>query len=89
MRANTNSRVMSYGLALAPLLVAGCSHAPSVDILGSFFPAWLVCFVAAVLLTAVSRFVLLRFRMKFDLPVLAYVSLTACFTLALWLIFFH
>jgi hypothetical protein len=60
-----------------------------VDLLGSFFPAWLVCFVVAVLLTALSRSVLLRFHMKFDLPVLAHLSLTAFFTFVLWLVFFY
>ena len=89
MRANANSRFMSYEAALASLFLAGCGRAPSVDVLGSFFPGWLVCFAAAVLLTALSRLVLLRFRMKVELPVLAYPSLTAFFTFALWLIFFY
>ena len=75
--------------ALAPLLFTGCGRAPAVDILGSFFPGWLVCLVAAILLTAIGRLVLLRFRLNFDLPVVAYPSLTAFFTFALWLIFFH
>jgi hypothetical protein len=60
-----------------------------VEILGSFFPAWLVCLVAGILLTAIGRLVLLRFHMNFDLPVVAYPSLAAFLTFALWLIFFH
>jgi hypothetical protein len=56
---------------------------------GSFFPAWLVCLTLAVLLTALTRLVLLRFHMNLDLPVLAYPSLAALLTFALWLIFFH
>ncbi len=89
MSAVANRRFTRYVLTLAPLLLASCSRAPSVDILGSFFPAWLVCFAAAVLLTVLSHFVLLRLRMKIQLPVLAYLSLTALFTFALWLIFFY
>jgi fructose-specific phosphotransferase system IIC component len=88
MRAGA-SRFASYARALAPLFLAGCGRAPSVDILGSFFPAWLVCFAAAVLLTALSRYVLLGFHMKLELPVLAYPSLTAFLAFALWLIFFY
>jgi hypothetical protein len=57
--------------------------------LGSFFPAWLVCLTLAVLLTGLTRLVLLRFHMDLDLAVLAYPSLAAFFTFALWLIFFH
>ena len=89
MNANGNRRFLTYLLALAPLLFTSCGRAPAVDILGSFFPGWLVCLVAAVLLTAIGRLVLLRFHMNFDLPVVAYPSLTAFFTFALWLIFFH
>jgi len=70
-------------------VVTSCGRAPAVDILGSFFPAWLLCLLAAILLTAISRLVLLRFHMNFDLPVVAYPSLTACLAFALWLIFFH
>jgi hypothetical protein len=89
MNANGNRRFLTYVLALAPLLFTSCGRAPAVDVLGSFFPGWLVCLVAAVLLTAVGRLVLLRFHMNFDLPVVAYPSLTAFLTFALWLIFFH
>ena len=89
MNANGNRRFLTYLLALAPLLFTSCGRAPAVDILGSFFPGWLVCLVAAVLLTAIGRLVLLRFHLNFDLPVVAYPSLTAFFTFALWLIFFH
>ncbi len=89
MNANGNRRFLTYLLALAPLLFTSCGRAPAVDILGSFFPGWLVCLVAAVLLTAIGRLVLLRFHMNFDLPVVAYPSLTVFLTFALWLIFFH
>jgi hypothetical protein len=89
MSAGGNRRFLFYPFALAPLLLFGCTRAPAMDILGSFFPAWLVCFVAAILLTALVRLVLLRFHMNLDLPVLAYSSLTAILTFALWLIFYH
>jgi hypothetical protein len=90
MTANRTIRSFKHELvAFALLQLTGCSRAPSVDVLGSFFPAWLVCFSAAVLLTALSRLVLLRFHMNVELPVLVYPSLTALFTFALWLIFFY
>jgi YtcA family len=74
-------------LLVAPLL-SSCSRAPSVDVLGSFFPAWLVCFIVAIVLTALVRLALLRLRMKAALPLLVYPSLAALFTFLLWLIFF-
>jgi YtcA family len=89
MNAHGKRRLVTYVLALAPLLCASCGRAPAVDILGSFFPAWLLCLAAAILLTAIGRLVMLRFHRNFDLPVVAYPSLTAFLTFALWLIFFQ
>lgn len=91
MSRNENKPSAQYGLllCLALLPFAGCSLTPSVDILGSFFPAWLVCIAAASLLTAVTRLVLIRLQAKFDLPGLAYPSLAALLTFGLWLIFFY
>ena len=76
-------------LMLVVPLLSGCSRAPSVDVLGSFFPAWMVCFVVAIVLTALARLALLRLRVKTALPLLVYPSLAALFTFALWLIFFY
>lgn len=76
-------------LLLGPVLLAGCSRAPSVDILGSFFPAWLFCLVVAILLATLIRFVLLRIRVKVAMPILVYPSLAVLLTFALWLIFFR
>jgi fructose-specific phosphotransferase system IIC component len=77
------------GLILTPLLLASCSRAPSFDIVGSFFPAWLICLAVAILLTVLARWLLLRLHIEIALPVLVYPSLTALFTFALWLVFFH
>ena len=75
-------------LLVAPLL-SGCSRAPSVEVLGSFFPAWLVCFIVAIVLAALARLALLRLRVKAALPLLVYPSLAALFTFVLWLLFFY
>jgi hypothetical protein len=64
------------------------TRAPSFDILGSFFPAWLVCLVLALLLTIGVRWLLMRVGVVLSLPILTYPSLTALFTLSLWLAFF-
>jgi hypothetical protein len=82
-------RLVRAGLLLASLTVEGCARAPSFDIVGSFFPAWLVCLAAGILLTVLARWLLLRLRIAVALPILVYPGLTAFFTFALWLIFFH
>jgi len=60
-----------------------------VDVLGSFFPAWLVCFTVAIVLTCLVRLALLRLHIKVALPILMYPSLTGVFTFAVWLIFYY
>jgi hypothetical protein len=82
-------RVRHLPLLLVPPLLWGCSRAPSIDVLGSFFPAWLVCFLVSIVLTALVRLALLRLRVKAALPLLVYPSLAALFTFLLWLIFFY
>lgn len=59
------------------------------DILGSFFPGWLVCLVPGILLTVLVQQLLARRRMKLSYPVLVYPCLTALLTFVTWLIFFH
>jgi YtcA family len=87
MSANRISR-LRYGLSLASLSLTSCGRAPSVDILGSFFPAWLICFVVAILLTVISREVLRRY-VEIVWPIVTYPSLTAFFAFALWLMWFR
>jgi NhaP-type Na+/H+ or K+/H+ antiporter len=77
------------GLAIVAFLLTSCGRAPSFDILGSLFPAWLVCLALGLLLTVAARWLLSRLHIVIALPVLTYPSLTVLFTFALWLAFFR
>jgi len=76
-----------WAILPVPLLLTGCTRAPSFDIWGSFFPAWLVCFLVAIVFTALTDITLRYFRLTVALPVLTYASLTALYTFSLWLLF--
>jgi hypothetical protein len=91
MRQPAN-RVAAGVLALVGMLpLAGCQHAPSIDVLGSFFPAWLLCLILGILLTAGTRFLLSAVHLAEALspPMVMYPCLAASFTFGLWLLFFH
>ena len=88
MNCRRGTRVMNWGTILPSLLLAGCGRAPSFDVVGSFFPAWLFCLAIAIGLAVFARWLLLRFGILLAPPILIYPSLTAMFGLALWLIFF-
>ena len=88
MTVRGNQRFVRYSVVLPVLFFTACARAPSFDILGSFFPAWLVCSVMAVVLTILARELLRRY-VEIAYPVLVYPCLAACFTFVLWLVFFH
>lgn len=71
-------------------VLAGCARAPSFSILGSFFPAWLVCIIAGVVMAAITNWALTRSKRDklIAWPVLVYPCLAAFFAFTLWLVFF-
>jgi hypothetical protein len=84
-------RMTSIGVSFAVMLsAAGCSRAPSFNILGSFFPSWIVCGAIGILLTVAMRwfFVRVKFEQELSPLILVYPCLTAFFTFTLWLLFF-
>ena len=81
--------VSRSGLMFAALFLTGCGRAPSFDVLGSFFPAWLACLAVGIVPTAAARWLILRLHLVIAFPVLTYPSLTALFAFAFWLAFFR
>ncbi len=72
-------------------LLSSCQRAPSVNILGSFFPIWIFCMIAGILLTIAVRGILIRFRLESELGplIVIYPSLAATFACNLWLLLFR
>jgi hypothetical protein len=79
-------RAASAGVAL-PLL-GGCSEAPSQNILGSYFPSWMICALAGILLAAVTQRVLALTGIDkaIPAPLLIYLAFAALFGFATWLV---
>ncbi len=89
MRTNRCGCISRGGLILSAFVLTSCGRAPSFDILGSFFPAWLICLAFSLVLTAAARWLLSRFQIVIALPVLTWPSLAALFTFTLWLSLFR
>lgn len=87
MSVNALRRIASCGLALGVL--TSCGRAPAFDILGAFFPAWLVCLALALVLTVGARWILSHLHIPIAFPVLTYPCLTALFTFVTWFAFFR
>jgi lipopolysaccharide export LptBFGC system permease protein LptF len=69
-------------------LLSGCSSAPSRNILGSYFPSWMICVLVAIGLTIVVRIVLAKVGIEDELPapIVVYLAFTLAFSFALWLL---
>jgi len=74
----------------AMLLATGCSREPTLNILGSFFPAWILCGLIGILLAVAVRLAFVRLKFEQDLwpLLLVYPCLATFFTFTIWLIFF-
>jgi YtcA-like protein len=80
------ARWRSAGIA-APVL-AGCNGAPTVNILGSFFPSWMLCAIAGMVLALFAKQALAVAGIDKSLPapLLVYLAFAAAFTFLLWLL---
>ena len=74
--------------ALVLGLLPGCDGAPSRNILGSYFPSWMVCALAGIALALVARAIFKASGLLEEIPVPFVVMLAiACAgTFAIWLI---
>lgn len=79
---------------VAALLSAGCrttdAHATTVDVLGSYFPAWMACILLGLVLTLVARQVLIGLKLNVELRAapLVYFCMMVLWTLTVWLVIF-
>jgi hypothetical protein len=87
-------RFLLSTFALPAAILVGCgsmtNHPPTIDVVGSYFPAWLLCIVVGIALTLITRQLLIGFKLDVHLrPVaLVYFCMTILFTLVVWLAFF-
>ena len=76
-----------------PLVFAltGCGRSPSFNILGSYFPGWIACMVAGILVTAIVRVILNRLQWEQQVPALPlfYFSIAVLIACLIWLIAFE
>jgi hypothetical protein len=83
--------VLSLGIGGVCLLCSGCGRAPAIDVIGSFFPAWMLCLIISIVLTSLLRLLLLRRQLEPALEpvVLFYPCVVLLVSCLLWLIFFR
>jgi hypothetical protein len=87
---NRGKRLAILPAAMLAIEIAGCRLAPTFNILGSFFPSWLICLFAGVVLAVIVNRIFSRFALENEIlwPILVYPCLALLFACALWLMFF-
>jgi hypothetical protein len=82
---------LSLGIGGVCLLCSGCGRAPAIDVIGSFFPVWMVCLVISIVLTSVLRVILLRRQLEpaIEPVALFYPCVVILLSCLFWLIFFR
>ncbi len=82
--------VRTSSLLLFAGLLTGCNRNPNVEIVGSYFPGWMVCLVAGVALAGVVHALLRRrgAHLSVGHPAAVYPAMVVLFTCVLWLCFF-
>jgi len=96
VRRDRSRPVVLVGLLLLigalVFVVRPLSHrSPTIDILGSYFPAWMICIVSGLTLTLVSRWLIRAYHLEpYASPApLIYSSLTIIYTFVTWIIFYQ
>jgi ABC-type uncharacterized transport system permease subunit len=86
---------LAVGLAIVTLYfaAAGVSRHRSltIDILGSYFPAWMVCILSGLVLTLIAHWIVQVCNLKpyFGPAPLIYSGLMIIFTFATWILFYQ
>lgn len=77
-------------LVFASSLLTGCNRNPNVEIVGSYFPGWMVCLFCGVALTTIAHGLLRRAHAHHRIghPALVYPPMLILFTCTLWLLLF-
>jgi hypothetical protein len=91
-RSQRGPREFNHGLLASTLVFAltGCARSPSFNVLGSYFPGWIACMVAGILLTGLVRFILNRLEWEQRVPALPvfYFSIAVLIACLIWVIAF-
>ena len=96
VRRDRSRPVVLVGLLLLigalVFVIRPLSHrSPTIDILGSYFPAWMICIVSGLTLTLVSRWIIRAYHLEpYASPApLIYSCLTIIYTFMTWIIFYQ
>jgi hypothetical protein len=83
-----SSEVLRRLLYVAVVSLGGCNGAPSRNILGSYFPSWMVCALIGIAVAGIARAILKASGILQELPVpfVVLLAIGCATTFGLWLV---
>lgn len=83
--------LLQAAVVVACLPLCACVHAPEFNILGSYFPAWMLCMFVGIVTAVLVRLVVNRFKLvDYARPTtLTYPTIALFATFITWLAFFY
>ena len=85
----------AFGLAVVVLCFVAVRisshHSPTIDVLGSYFPAWMICILSGLALTFVAHWIVQISKLESYLgpAPLIYSCLMIVFTFATWILVYQ
>ena len=79
-----------YVLISSSATLSACNSSPVQNIVGSYFPAWMLCAVCGILLTVIIYVIFVKININEFIPakLLIYLGLAISLTFILWLLLF-
>jgi hypothetical protein len=76
---------------LTCLVLGGCQRVPSINLVGAYFPSWMLCVLVGIGLTLVSRWLFVAAGVDESIGPrgVVYPGLALAFSLGTWLLFFR
>jgi hypothetical protein len=80
-----------FAVVVYLIFLTGCRGAPSINMLGSFFPGWMLCMILGLIGALLLRQVFIKKNIDAHLPLrgFIYFCLWVFITLLSWLLFFR
>ena len=88
---STRYRTARAHVSAASVLLCGCERVPSINLVGAYFPSWMLCIIVGIALTLVAHRVLAATGLEQSIGPrgLVYPALALALTLTTWIVFFR
>ncbi len=81
-------RLKECGRLTLATLLSGCSFPPAIPVIGAYYPGWLFCMIAGVILVLITRRLMLQKYKVISFAGVIYTALFALYSMLFWLVFF-